>query len=71
MVFIGPTDDLKEQFGPGLGERNISQFIDDQQMESLELFVHSLKSFFLSTLHELSDQVSSGIEANGSALSTG
>ena len=37
VVFIGPADDLKEQFGPGLGERNVSQFIDDQQMESLEL----------------------------------
>ena len=36
-MLIGPADDLKEQFGPGLGERNVSQFIDDQQMESLEL----------------------------------
>ena len=71
MMLIGPTDDFKEQFSSSLGERNVSQFIDDQQMESLELFVHSLKSFFLPALHELSNQVGSGIEANGPTLGTG
>ena len=71
MMLIGPTDDFKEQFSSGLGERDISQFIDDQQMESLELFMHSLKSFLLPALHELSDQVGGGIEANGSTLGTG
>ena len=54
-MLIGPANDLKEQFGSGLGEGNISQFIDDQEMESLELFVQSLKSFFLTAFHELSD----------------
>ena len=70
-MLIGPTDDLKEQLGPGLGERDVSQFIDDQEMKSLELFVQPLKSFFLPALHELSDQVSGCIEANVSALGTG
>src|SRR5512139_1702256 len=40
-------------------------------MESLELLMHSLKSFFLPTLHKLSDQIGGGIEANGSTLGTG
>ena len=71
MMLIGPTDDFKEQFSSGLGERDISQFIDDQQMESLELFMHSLKSFLLPALHKLSDQVGSGIEANGPTLGAG
>ena len=71
MMLIGPTDDFKEQFSSNLGERNVSQFIDDQQMESLELFMHSLESFFLPALHELSDQVGGGIEANGPTLGTG
>ena len=42
MMLIGPADDLEEQFGPRLGEGDISQFINDQQMDSLELFEHSL-----------------------------
>ena len=40
-------------------------------MESLELFVESLKSSFFSTLHELSDQVGGCVEANISSLGTG
>ena len=68
MMLIGPADDLEEQFGSRLGERNVSQFIDDQEMESLELFVHSLKSSFFSTFHELSDQLGGCVESNGSAL---
>ena len=71
VMLIGPPYDLKEQFGPSLGEGNVSQFIDDQEMKSLELFVHSLKSFFLTAFHELGDKVCSCVEANVSALGTG
>jgi hypothetical protein len=28
VMLIGPADDLEEQLGPGLGERDISQFIE-------------------------------------------
>ena len=71
MMLIGPADDLEEQFGASLGEGNVSEFIDHQQMESLELFVQSLKPSFLSTLHEFSDQVCGGMKANVSPLGTG
>jgi hypothetical protein len=57
VMLIGPADNLEEQLGPGFGERDISQFVDDQEMESLELFMQPLKPFFLPALHELSDQV--------------
>jgi len=70
VMLIGPADDLKEQFGPGLGEGNISQFINDQEMESGELFVQSLKSFFLTAFHELGNKVCGCVEANVSALGT-
>ena len=69
-MLISPADKLEEQFGSGLGEGNISQFIDDQEMGSLELFMQSLKSFFLPALHELRDQVCGCVEANVSALGT-
>jgi hypothetical protein len=70
VMLIGPANDFEEQLGPGLGERDISQFIDDQEMESLELFMQSLKPFFLPALHELSDQIGGCIESNVSSLST-
>ena len=67
-MLIGPADDLEKQFGSGFGKGNISQFIDDQQVESLELFMESLKSFFLAAFHQLSDKIRSRMEANFSAL---
>ena len=70
VMLVGAAYDLEEQFGPGLGEGYISQFIDDQQMESLELFLQSLKCSFLTALHELSDKVCGCVEANFSALGT-
>ena len=39
-------------------------------MESLELFVQSLKPLFFPALHELSYKVGSRVEANVSALGT-
>ena len=69
-MLISPADNLEEQFGSGLGEGNISQFIDDQEMGSLELFMQSLKSFFLTAFHELGNKVCGCVEANVSALGT-
>ncbi len=34
VVLIGPADNLKKQFGPGLGEGNISESIKDQECMS-------------------------------------
>ena len=50
VMLIGPADDLEEQFGPRPGEGNISEFINHQQMESLELFVQPLMPFFFPEL---------------------
>jgi hypothetical protein len=69
-MLIGPADDLEEQFGSCLGKGNISQFINHQEMESLELFVQALKPFFFPALHQLGDQIRGRIEANASALGT-
>ncbi len=68
MTFLSLDDDLEEQLRPGLGERNVSQLIDYQQMEFIELFVQPLQPFSLPALHELSHKVGSGMETNVSAL---
>jgi hypothetical protein len=70
VMLIGPADDLEEQFGSCLGEGNISQFINHQQMESLELFVQALKPLFFPAFHQLGDQIRGRKEANASALGT-
>ena len=70
VMLIGLADDLEEQLRPRLGEGNISKFINHQEMESLELFVQPLKPLFFPALHELSDKVRGGVEANASALGT-
>ena len=62
--------DLKKQFRSGFGKGNISQLIDNQQVESLELFVESLKSSFLAAFYQLSDKICSGMEADFFALGT-
>jgi hypothetical protein len=59
VMLIDPADDLEERFCSCLGEGNISEFINHQEMESLDLFVQSLKPFFFPALHELSDKETS------------
>ena len=71
VMVIGPADNLEEQFGSDLGEGNISEFIDHQEMDSLELFEQSLKPFFLPALDQLGNQVHRRVEANASALGAG
>jgi len=71
VVLIGLADDLEEEFGSCLGEGDISQFINHEEMESLELFVQSLKPLFFPALHELSHKVRSRVEANVFPLGTG
>ena len=67
-MFIGLAYDVEKQFGSSLREGDISQFIDDQQIESLELFLESLQSSFLAALHELSDKICGCVKAHFSAL---
>jgi hypothetical protein len=70
VMLMGPATDLEEQFGSCPGEGNIPQFINHQEMESLELFVQSLKPLFFPALYQLGNQVHARIEANASALGT-
>jgi hypothetical protein len=53
MVLIGPVDYLEEQFCPGFRERNIPQFIQDEQMKPLQLFLQALQLSLYPTFHQL------------------
>ena len=62
VMFIGLADDLEEQLRPRLGEGNVSQLIDYQQVESLKLLVQPLQPLFFPALHELSLKVGGVME---------
>jgi hypothetical protein len=51
MVFISSANDLKEQFRPRLGKGDVSQFIKEEQMKSLQLFLQTLEPSFLPTFY--------------------
>jgi len=69
-MFIGLAYDVEKQFGSSLREGDVSQFIDDQQIESLELFLETLQFSLLAALHELSDKIGGCVEVHFSALGT-
>ena len=70
-MLIGSADHLEKQFCPCFGKGNISQFIQDEQMKSLELCLQALQPSFFSTFHELSNQAGDGMEAYFAAAGTG
>ena len=41
--FISTADDFKQQFGPGLGERDVTELIEDDQMLFVEPFEETLQ----------------------------
>ena len=49
-AFIGPADHLEQEFRPGLRERHISQLVEHNQMQTLQLFLEALELPLLSFL---------------------
>lgn len=71
MVLVGSVDHLKEEFGPDLGKKDVSQFIENEEIVPLQLFLEALEPLFLPTLHELDDQSGDGMEADLPAQGAG
>jgi hypothetical protein len=68
VVFIGLADDLEEQLCAGLGEWNIAQLIQNEQMKALQLFVQTLKASFFPAFQQLGYQCGCAVEADFAAL---
>ena len=58
------AEDLEQQFGPGLRERNVAEFIDDQQLDPGQLGLELEQASIVARLHELMDEPGGGGEEN-------
>ena len=66
------AEDLEQQFGAGLRERHIAEFVDDQQLDGGELGLEPEQALLVARLHQLMDEAGGGGEGDGkSALAGG
>jgi hypothetical protein len=54
LMFVYSADYLKQEFCAGFGKWDVSQFVKDQKVQPLQLFLQSLKTFFIAALQKLS-----------------
>jgi len=71
LPLVGPANHLEKELGAYLGEGDITQLIDDQQLEPLKLFVKALEASFLAAFHQLGDQGGGGVESHPMPLGAG
>jgi hypothetical protein len=70
-AFVSASHDIEEQLGPGLGERDVTEFIEDEQIEPLELLVEPLKRPVFAHLQQQGDQRGGGGEPHPLARRAG
>lgn len=69
---FGPVgDDLEEQFGGHLGQRDIAEFVDDDQIHAGPALEHASEALFALRFDELVDQRGGGGKANAFSLAAG
>ena len=61
-TLISTGHHIEEQFGPGLGERDVAEFVEDEQIEPFELFVEPLEQPVLAHLQKQCHQRCGGGE---------
>ena len=68
LAFVGAAYDLEEEFGAGLGKRDIAELVEDEQVEFGQAVEESFELAFFSGLEELGDEAGDGEEAHALAL---
>ena len=51
-AFVPLAEHLKEQLGADSGERHVAEFIDDQQLDRVEMFLQRPQATFVARFHE-------------------
>jgi hypothetical protein len=69
--FVSAGHHIEEQLGPGLRERDIAEFIEDEQIEPFELFVEPLERPVFAHLQQQGDQRRDGGEPHPLARRAG
>ena len=70
-AFVTLAEDLEQQFGAGLRERHVAEFVDDQQLDGGELRLELEQAPFVARLHELMDERRRGGEGDGKSSLAG
>src|SRR3954462_4990412 len=65
------AEDLEQQLRAGLGERHVTQFVDDQQLCSSEVLLQSQQAALVARFLELMNEAGGGSEGNGEPPLTG
>ena len=71
VAFVGRADHVEQKFRTKFTGRNVTQFIEDEQVEFRQLSLQSQEYSFFTSLHQLCDQFRDAIEPNSSASTTG
>lgn len=69
--FLAIGEDLKQQFGAGAGERQITQLVADQQLGLIELREEAFELVVFLCFFEPTDQHGGGEEAHAASLTAG
>lgn len=70
VPFIRGGDDVEQQFGSGLAGGDVAEFVEDQQVNLVQLLPVSQKLAFLFCLQQLGDEFGDAEEPHLAALST-
>lgn len=65
------AEHFEEQFGAGLGEQHIAQFVDDEQLDGGQLRLKPEQAPFVARLHQLMHEPGRGIEGHGESTLAG
>ncbi len=55
-AFVTAAEDFEQQFGAGLRQRNVAEFVDDEQFGRVQLRLKPQKAFLVARFHELMNQ---------------
>ena len=67
-ALVALRDDLEQEFGPGLGERNEAELVDEEKVLAGEGLLQTLQAAVIDRLDQLVNQSGGGREADLQAL---
>ena len=70
-MFVGAAEHFEEEFGAGLGERDIAELVEDEEAASGQSLEDAFESAIVSGLDDLGDERGDGAEADVFSLGAG
>ena len=70
-AFIRPADYVEQQFRPGLGERDVTEFVQQQDIQPFQVFVQPLQGPRFPLFEQLGHEARGGHEPHALTLSAG